>query len=87
MPDIVCTQVSATDVSEGDPVTVTVELEREWEEDSVPPVDAPLFPGKKDEGWWLVVGEPSTNQLLAIKRVSLGTKARSSLKFAAPGAL
>lgn len=34
-----------------------------------PPVVAPFYPQKrKEEGWWLVVGDPATNQLLSIKR-------------------
>ena len=34
-------------------------------------VDAPRYPKKKEEGWWLVVGDTKTNQLVAIKRVWL----------------
>jgi pre-mRNA-splicing helicase BRR2 len=33
-----------------------------------------------------VLGDPSTNKLLAIKRVSLGKAARVKLPFEAPGA-
>ena len=29
------------------------------------------YPGRKDENWWLVVGDTSCNTLLAIKRVTL----------------
>jgi pre-mRNA-splicing helicase BRR2 len=47
-------------------------------------VCAPLFPGTKTEGWWLVVGDRTSNALLAIKRVTLGTKARVKLDFVAP---
>jgi pre-mRNA-splicing helicase BRR2 len=47
-------------------------------------VCAPLFPGTKTEGWWLVVGDRASNALLAIKRVTLGTKARVKLDFVAP---
>ncbi|GFY86340.1 U5 small nuclear ribonucleoprotein helicase [Actinidia rufa] len=39
----------------------------------------------QEEGWWLVVGDIKSNQLLAIKRVSLQRKAKVKLDFAAPG--
>ena len=42
----------------------------------VGPVPAPHFPGRRDEGWWLVVGEPKANTLLAIKRVNLAKAVR-----------
>lgn len=37
-----------------------------------PPVVAPYYPQKrKEEGWWLVIGDPELNQLLSIKRYYL----------------
>jgi len=75
--------IDADAVSAGEPVTVSVVLEREGEGE-VRPVDAPRFPGRKDENWWLVVGEPESNQLLAIKRIALQRKARAKLEFTAP---
>jgi hypothetical protein len=36
------------------------------------------------ENWWLVVGEPKANTLLAIKRVPLGRQARATVEFPAP---
>ena len=50
------------------------------------PVIAPRFPGRKDEGWWLVVGQPASIALLAVKRVpgSAGARAKAKLAFAAP---
>jgi pre-mRNA-splicing helicase BRR2 len=48
-------------------------------------VDAPRFPKVKEEGWWLVVGDPKSNSLLAIKRVNLNKKqANVKLDFTAP---
>ncbi|KAI4978691.1 hypothetical protein ZWY2020_015444 [Hordeum vulgare] len=49
----------------------------------VGPVHAPRFPKTKEEGWWLVVGDSSTKQLLAIKRVTLQKRARVKLEFTA----
>ncbi|KAJ3030892.1 UNVERIFIED_CONTAM: DEIH-box ATPase [Siphonaria sp. JEL0065] len=50
----------------------------------VGPVLAPFFPGKKDEGWWVVIGQKSSNALLAIKRTTLQQMAALKLEFAAP---
>lgn len=45
-------------------------MERENDiNDFAPPVIAPYYPQKrKEEGWWLVIGNPESNQLLSIKR-------------------
>ena len=39
-----------------------VELERE--DDQPGPVIAPFFPQKREEGWWLVIGEQKTNRFV-----------------------
>ena len=36
-----------------------------------PPFSPARYPGRKDENWWLVVGDTAGNGLLAIKRVTL----------------
>lgn len=41
-----------------------VELMREDEQPG--PVIAPFFPQKREEGWWLVIGEQKTNRFVAI---------------------
>ena len=35
----------------------------------VPVVYAPRYPQVKTEGWWLVLGNPAKNELVAIKRI------------------
>ena len=70
-------------------VTVNVQLAREEQEGmnegaGLGAVHAPLYPKPKTEGWWLVVGDPADNSLKAIKRVTLGQKARVALEFDAP---
>jgi len=74
------------DTSAGDNVAVQVTLERDMANlpCEVGPVHAPRFPKPKEEGWWLVIGDSSTNQLLAIKRVALQKRARVKLEFCAP---
>ena len=45
---------------------------------------APRFPKEKEEGWWLVIGDASTNSLISIKRITLQLKAKVKLDFVAP---
>jgi len=74
-------------ITSGSQVAINVKLERELDEDEeLGPVYAPLFPKQKAEGWWLVVGDPKTNQLLAIKRLTLQQRAKVKLNFSAPSA-
>lgn len=42
------------------------------------------YPGRKEEQWWLVLGDAKANTLLAIKRVKLGKAANVTLEFSAP---
>lgn len=58
-------------------------LEREYE-GALPPVVAPRYPGRKEEAWWLVVGDPKANTLLGIKRITLGAASKVKLDFSAP---
>ncbi len=44
------------------------------------------YPGRKEEQWWLVLGDTKANTLLAIKRVKLGRASNATLSFAAPAA-
>lgn len=71
-------------VAAGDSVTLIVNLDREMEGQDLSPVHAPRFPGVREEGWWLVVGNPKANKLLGIKRVSFGKAQRVKLQFDAP---
>ena len=75
-------------VRAGDTVAVAVSLAREGVEPGAElrPADAPRYPKAKEEGWWLVLCDRGANQLLAIKRLVLGAKAKARLEFAAPAA-
>jgi pre-mRNA-splicing helicase BRR2 len=66
----------------GSPVNVLVQLERE--DELTGPVIAPLFPQKREEGWWVVIGDPRSNSLISIKRLTLQQKAKVKLDFVAP---
>jgi len=75
------------DIHAGDNVTVLVDIQREDEGDEsthAGEVVAPLFPEKKVEGWWVVVGDTAKNLLLSVKRVTLKQRAKVKLDFAAP---
>ncbi|KAL0083538.1 Sec63 Brl domain-containing protein [Phycomyces blakesleeanus] len=77
----------ADSISSGNVVNVKVQLERESEDnEEIGPVVAPFFPQKKDEGWWIVIGDPEQKVLLAIKRVTLQQKLTVKLDFIAPKA-
>lgn len=53
-------------IESGDTVTLTVNLEREGEEQRV---FAPYFPKAKEEWWWVLIGDNKQNKLFANKRV------------------
>ncbi|CAO2814579.1 unnamed protein product [Amaranthus hypochondriacus] len=77
--------VDSDNIGAGEDITLVVSLERDLEGRSeVGPVDALRYPKSKEEGWWLVVGDTKTNQLLAIKRVTLQRKSKVKLDFVAP---
>ncbi|WAR22369.1 U520-like protein [Mya arenaria] len=66
----------------GSTVNVHVQLERE--DEVTGPVVAPLFPQKREEGWWVVIGDTKNNSLLSIKRLTLQQKAKLKLDYVAP---
>jgi len=68
----------------GSSININVTLERMNEVSGS--VIAPLFPQKREEGWWLVIGDPKTNTLLSIKRLITQKKVDIVLDFIAPSA-
>jgi pre-mRNA-splicing helicase BRR2 len=53
----------ASNVHAGQTVSVKVQLRRDDDDETqVGPVIAPFYPIRKDEGWWVIVGEPATNK-------------------------
>uniref|UniRef100_A0A8C4LRY7 SEC63 domain-containing protein n=1 Tax=Equus asinus TaxID=9793 RepID=A0A8C4LRY7_EQUAS len=74
--------VDKDSIRSGGPVVVLVQLERE--EKVTGPVVAPLFPQKREEDWWVVIGDAKSNSLISIKRLTLQQKAKVKLDFVAP---
>ncbi|GJW78543.1 DExH-box ATP-dependent RNA helicase DExH12-like protein [Tanacetum coccineum] len=83
--DLTYDVLDSDNIRAGDDITLMVTIERDLEgRTEVGPVDAPRYPKTKEEGWWLVVGDTKSNQLLAIKRVSLQRKAKVKLDVTVP---
>jgi len=86
--------LDADDVTAGEAVSLKIVLERETddEEEELTPeeiaslgiVSSAHYPTTKQEGWWVVVGDTSTNVLLSLKRVTLKQKQGIQLDFMAP---
>lgn len=70
------------DLHSGANVNIEVKLERE--DEVTGPVIAPFFPTKREEGWWVIIGDAKSNSLLSIKRLTLQQKAKFKLDFVAP---
>jgi hypothetical protein len=62
-----------SDVLEGDIATCNVHVSLERLRASAA-MRTPFFPGTKDEGWWLMVADVSSNAILAVQKVQLKTK-------------
>ena len=71
-------------LASGQSVNIEVKLERE--DEVTGPVIAPFFPTKREEGWWVIIGDCKSNSLLSIKRLTLQQKAKFKLDFVAPRA-
>ncbi|MCJ1272521.1 DEIH-box ATPase [Puttea exsequens] len=66
------------------PAYLKVSITRDVEDEDAEPdltVHAPFYPQKKMENWWLVVGDESTKNLLAIKRVTIGKSLEARFEF------
>nr|VWO96385.1 Pre-mRNA-splicing ATP-dependent RNA helicase PRP28 (EC [Ganoderma boninense] len=74
----------------GAPIQIQVSLSKDADEDMDEPseddesVVAPFYPKKKLANWWVVVGEPKTKQLLAIKKVTVHRSLNVRLEFSLP---
>lgn len=74
------------DYTAGSPIILQVSLSRDADEEDEDDqrVVAPFYPFPKMANWWLVVGEPSTRQLVSIKKVTVKKSLSQKLEFSLP---
>ena len=72
-----------SELTSSNPISINITLDREADEtdpnDQV--ADAPHYPHKKMVSWWLVIGDASTKQLYAIKKVTVKGRLETKLDF------
>lgn len=80
-------ELAKGDYTAGAAIPIRVSLSRDADEDTEGDdeiVVAPFYPLKKLANWWIVVGEPKSRQLLAIKRVTVHKNLAVKLEFSLP---
>jgi len=85
LPDIkIKYSINNNNVDPGNEISVKIELERLSRNPSNG-VYAPNFPKFKDEGWWVIIGNHHSGELLALRRLTFNHKKSSTnLTFEAP---
>ncbi|KAF8886795.1 putative RNA helicase [Infundibulicybe gibba] len=71
----------------GAPIILQVSLARDVDDEDEgddQTVVAPFYPSKKMANWWVVVGDPTSRQLLVIKRVTVNKSLVVKLEFTLP---
>ena len=69
----------------GEFVVIQIAIERE-DEDYTELVNSRYFPKEKEEFWWVVVGDTTTNKLYGLKKINFGAEYSFKMKFIAPEA-
>lgn len=80
-------ELAKGDYTAGAAIPIRVSLSRDADEETEGDdeiVVAPFYPLKKLANWWIVIGEPKTRQLLAIKRVTVHKNIAVKLEFSLP---
>ena len=62
-------------------IAVQLSRDEEDEEDIVTKVEAPFWPGDKEQGWWLLVGNTESNHLVSIKRINFIKGSQAELNW------
>ncbi|PSN63487.1 Sec63-domain-containing protein [Corynespora cassiicola Philippines] len=75
--------VDADEITTNSPIRIKVNVTRNLDEEDQPKteVHAPFFPATKSENFWIIVGNPKENSLLAIKKVTIGRQVQTALDF------
>eukprot|EP00871_Galdieria_phlegrea_P002639 jgi/Galph1/3376/GphlegSOOS_G2035.1 len=88
---VLCEDTQSSDTAlPGTNISLQAQLSREGTSDGQSPISyAPLFPEKKEEGWWLLIGQRqdinnSQPSLVAIKRVVIRSTTQVKLEWTAP---
>ncbi|ODN02767.1 hypothetical protein Ocin01_03915 [Orchesella cincta] len=66
-------------IRSGSNVNVSVQLERE--DEIVGPVIAPFFPQKREEGWWVVIGDPKTKLPVVHKTLDFAAESQGEYTY------
>jgi len=78
-------ECESKEIDSDDEVVIKVSLTRDGcDEDTLEEVCTQYYNKKKEENWWIVIGESSENKLHTIKRVNFVKELEVSLKFDAP---
>lgn len=64
--------------------TVTLAVRFDADEVGDEPVYAPYYPEEKTEEWWIVIGDPASNEIKSIKRLPIKKSCETMVKFLAP---
>jgi pre-mRNA-splicing helicase BRR2 len=71
----------------GTPIYLNIDLTKDVDDENENDdqvVVAPFYPLKTIAHWWLVIGQPTTRQLLAIKKVTISRSLSVKLDFTLP---
>ena len=85
--EIDCGVADEDEIAENDLITLTVTIDRKNVKagEHQGPVHAPKFPFRKDESWWLMLGDIKSNRLFNIQKVSsLGKVVEEKIPFMSP---
>eukprot|EP00172_Hildenbrandia_rubra_P001427 Plantae.Rhodophyta-Hildenbrandia_rubra.ctg19755.p1 GENE.Plantae.Rhodophyta-Hildenbrandia_rubra.ctg19755~~Plantae.Rhodophyta-Hildenbrandia_rubra.ctg19755.p1 ORF type:complete len:1383 (+),score=291.93 Plantae.Rhodophyta-Hildenbrandia_rubra.ctg19755:620-4768(+) len=92
----IAVEIEEESVRAGDRVVVRVKIEREIDDEEeeeqgggngqnvVPQVLCPRFGERKEEGWWIVVGDLKSNTLMGVRRLKLKQSANVKMQFECP---
>jgi activating signal cointegrator complex subunit 3 len=71
-------------ISPGQECELKISLKRLSREPRGGFIYAPRFPKRKEEGWWMILGDPQTGELLALRRLYFRRQTTICLSFETP---